>query len=93
MIPVSLGGNNVGFLFSISTWFASLALKDKIIGAIVSIFAKEGLEKIRRRVQASDIDKAYKKALKKWSPYSYGAGYYEQHQMRAILDELSLRCG
>lgn len=86
MIPVSSGANNVGFLFSISTWFASLALKDKIIGAIVSIFAKEALEKIRRRVQASDIDKAYKKALKKWSPYSYGAGYYEQHQMRTIVD-------
>lgn len=76
----------MALLIPISTWFASLALKDKIIGAIISFFAKDVLEKARRTVQASEVDKAYKKALKKWSFYSFETCYYEQHKLRTIVE-------
>lgn len=76
----------MAFLFTLPTWIAGLALKDKIMGAIVSFFAKDVLEKVRRSIQPSEVDKAYKKALKRWSPYSFETGYYEQHKIRTIVD-------
>jgi len=77
----------MGIFITIYNWFVGHGFLGKIAEAVVSFMASTGISRLWARLNPSEEEKAFKRALKKWKKHFHLRGNYDkQRRLKSISD-------
>ena len=77
----------MGIFITIYNWFVGHGFGGKMVEAVVSFMASTGISRLWARLNPSEEEKAFKRALKKWKKHFHLRGKYDkQRRLKSISD-------